>query len=80
MKILAIWEDKETVKSKAAHSLKELKKLKHNGKKPDKIIIHERDILQTSLKEVKKHVKHNGIIMQVGSENKCLFDGRRKYA
>lgn len=74
-----MWDTKDKVVSKAVHSLKAFKKVKHNGKKPDKVIIHERDLVMTSIKELKKHVTHNGIIMQVGSENKCLFDGRRKY-
>ena len=78
MKVLAIWDNRDDTRTKAVHSLKELKKTKHNGKKPNKIIIHERDVVQTSVKELRKHVTYNGLIMQVGSVHKCLFDGRKK--
>lgn len=80
MKILAIWDNKDDTRTKAVHSLKELKKIKHNGRKANKLIVHERDMVKVKLADVKKCVAYNGLIMQVGSQHKCLFDGRKKKA
>lgn len=78
MKILAIWGETDVVFSKGIQSKKELKHAKHKGKKPNRIIVHQRDIdaNEVSEKDLKKHISRNGIV--ITTDGRCIYDGKRK--
>ncbi len=76
MKILAIWGQDDAVFSKGIQSKKELKKMKHKGKKPNRLIIHERDLEVISAKQLKQYITHSGLI--ITTNGKCIYDGKRK--
>ena len=78
MKILAIWGEKDVVFSKGIQSKKELKRCKHKGKKPNRLIVHQRDIDMNEIteKQLKEHISRNGII--ITTDGRCIYDGKRK--
>ncbi len=77
MKILAIWGENDVVFSKGIQSKKELKRAKHKGKKPNRLIVHQRDIDMNEITEkaLKENVSRAGIV--ITTSGRCIYDGKR---
>ena len=75
MKVLLIWtKDKDKVVTKHAETVKDLKKSRYKGRKPDRIIVHPNDQEYLKKYKVKDFVSKDGII--ITTSGIPIYDGR----